>query len=289
MGDFHNQMTVAFRHNLEIFLRGESWRPNDNYISLDEFNNFLHRFGPLDIARIKINKFIEHGARNWFHGNISRDNASHLLEQQFRTHYLPEAPQTLYLVRNVEIQKGIDHTLYVFAITWCNRENLHRKSAKQQPPQEHFRIFINQEHELCFVEKKDDRKYMVDVSRWDINQILQKLAVQMKLNFEDFVPVRSLAFSGLLLDPVQLIPENSDVPPLHPENCSYFEMQPSPPLIQEQIIYEYPAPLPVAREEVASEQTDIFDPYTECETNLTQSGSESLDILQQFLNSAAEF
>jgi len=70
---------------------------------------------------------------------------------------------------------------------------------------------------------------MVDVARWDINQILVKLAYQMKLDFENFVPVPSSYYNELSIDTEQLNSvENQDVP-LLPElgNCSYLEMKPN--------------------------------------------------------------
>jgi len=119
-------------------LCGEAGNPE--IIDVVQLYAFLVRFGPLLQSVRRVRSFVNDGAANWYHGNISREEAENRLCNFHRTHDWP----ICYLVRSTPIQNGtfLADTFYVFAASYLKWET-------DIPEYLHTRLYINKQSQLC--------------------------------------------------------------------------------------------------------------------------------------------
>jgi hypothetical protein len=94
--------------NFDLLLRDES-ENKQNLLTINELQTFLKRFGPLVNSVHKVRSFINSGAVNWYHGNISRQESETIL----KLFYTGQVGCTCYLIRSTMISPQNNDSVFV--------------------------------------------------------------------------------------------------------------------------------------------------------------------------------
>jgi len=143
----------------------------------------------------KLDTFIDHGAKHWYHGDVPHDEALNRLKKALPVP-LPAVKNAFFLVRDSTqdffTQEGL---LYIFEVVTYT---IH-PDAQKEPTEKIFRIFANSENELCCelkIGEKNELPFRI-IEGWNFQKIFSIINEHLQISSSSLIPVRCPRFSNL--------------------------------------------------------------------------------------------